>query len=160
MNAGETKRPISVLMVCLGNICRSPLAEAALRQVAERERIRLRVDSAGTGDWHVGNPPDWRAREVAKRLGAIDISDLRARQVSANDFYVFDHILAMDGDNLANLTALRPVDATANLSLLLDYVPGQKGNAVADPYYGDTTGFEITWVQVSAAAAAFAKSLR
>lgn len=160
MNADETKRPISVLMVCLGNICRSPLAEAALRQVAERERIKLRVDSAGTGDWHVGNPPDWRAREVAKRLGGMDISDLRARQVSADDFYVFDHILAMDSDNLANLKALRPLNATANLSLLLDYVPGQKGNAVADPYYGDTTGFEMTWVQVSAAATAFVKSLR
>lgn len=160
MNAGETKRPISVLMVCLGNICRSPLAEAALRQVAERERINLRVDSAGTGDWHVGNPPDRRARAVAKRLGGMDITDLRARQVAADDFYVFDHILAMDGDNLAYLKALRPIDATANLSLLLDYVPGQKGEALADPYYGDTTGFEITWVQVSAAAAAFVKSLR
>ncbi len=165
MNADETKRPISVLpisvlMVCLGNICRSPLAEAALRQVAERDGMALRVDSAGTGDWHVGNPPDRRAQEVARRLGGVDISHQRARQVSADDFFVFDHILAMDGDNLADLRALTPPDATANLTLLLDYMPGQKGKSVADPYYGDANGFEMTWVQVSAAAAAFANSLR
>ena len=165
MNADETKQaksvlPKSVLMVCLGNICRSPVAEAALRQAAEREGLALHVDSAGTGGWHVGNPPDHRAQEVAQRLGDIDISDLRARQVSAQDFYTFDHILAMDSNNLADLQALRPSDATANLTLLLDHVPGQEGHAVADPYYGDISGFEKTWAQVSAATAAFAKNLR
>ena len=160
MNADETMQPVSVLMVCLGNICRSPLAEAALRQAAEREGLALHVDSAGTGGWHVGNPPDHRAQEVAQRLGDIDISDLRARQVSAQDFYSFDHILAMDSNNLADLQALRPSDATANLALLLDHVPGQQGNAVADPYYGDISVFEMTWVQVSAATAAFARNLR
>ncbi len=160
MNADETMQPVSVLMVCLGNICRSPLAEAALRQAAEREGLALHVDSAGTGGWHVGNPPDHRAQEVAQRLGDIDISDLRARQVSAQDFYTFDHILAMDSNNLADLQALRPSDATANLALLLDHVPGQQGHAVADPYYGDISVFETTWVQVSAATAAFARNLR
>lgn len=160
MNADETMQPVSVLMVCLGNICRSPLAEAALRLVAEREGLNLHVDSAGTGDWHVGHPPDHRAQEVAQRLGNIDIGDLRARQVSAEDFYAFDHILAMDSNNLADLQALRPSDATANLSLLLDPVPGQQDHAVADPYYGDISGFEMTWAQVSAATAAFAKNLR
>ncbi len=160
MNTDETMQPVSVLMVCLGNICRSPLAEAALRQAAEREGLALHVDSAGTGGWHVGNPPDHRAQEVAQRLGDIDISDLRARQVSAQDFYTFDHILAMDSNNLADLQALRPADATANLALLLDYVPGQQGHAVADPYYGDISVFEMTWVQVSAATAAFARNLR
>jgi len=160
MNADETMQPVSVLMVCLGNICRSPLAEAALRQAAEREGLALHVDSAGTGGWHVGNPPDHRAQEVAQRLGDIDISDLRARQVSAQDFYTFDHILAMDSNNLTYLQALRPSDATANLALLLDHVPGQQGHAVADPYYGDISVFEMTWVQVSAATAAFARNLR
>ena len=160
MNTDETMQPVSVLMVCLGNICRSPLAEAALRQVAECEGLKLQVDSAGTGDWHIGNPPDHRAQEVARRLGNIDISELRARQVLAEDFYAFDHILAMDSNNLADLKALRPSDANANLSLLLDHVPGQKGHAVADPYYGDISGFEMTWAQVSAATAAFAKNLR
>jgi protein-tyrosine phosphatase len=149
----------SVLMVCLGNICRSPLAEAALRQVAERDGLELTVDSAGTGDWHIGHPPDRRAQDVAMRLGGIDISDLRARQFALDDFYRFDHILAMDDTNLADLLAIRPVDSTAKVSLLLDYVPGRAGKAVADPYYGDDAGFETTWKQVSVAAETFAKSI-
>jgi protein-tyrosine phosphatase len=103
----------SVLMVCLGNICRSPLAEAALRQVAERDGLDLTVDSAGTGDWHIGHPPDRRAQDVAKRLGGIDISALRARQFALDDFYRFDHILAMDEANLSDLRAIQPRDATA-----------------------------------------------
>jgi protein-tyrosine phosphatase len=149
----------SVLMVCLGNICRSPLAEAALRQVAEREGMKLHIDSAGTGDWHVGHAPDRRAQEVAKRLGCVDIGHLRARQFADEDFYAFDHILAMDEVNLGDLRAMMPSDATASLSLLLDHLPGHEGTAVADPYYGDAAGFETTWRQVSAAAHAFAKSL-
>lgn len=149
----------SVLMVCLGNICRSPLAEAALRQVAEREGMKLLVDSAGTGDWHIGHPPDHRAQEVANRLGGVDIGHLRARQFAVEDFYTFDHILAMDAANFIDLQALKPSDATANLSLFLDHLPGYEGRAVADPYYGDAAGFEDTWRQVSAAAEAFAKSL-
>lgn len=148
----------SVLMVCLGNICRSPLAEAALRHIAERDGLDLTVDSAGTGDWHVGHPPDRRAQDVAKRLGGIDISGSRARQFALDDFYRFDHILAMDEANLADLRAIQPRDATARLSLLLDHLPGHQGTAVADPYYGDAAGFETTWKQVSAAAEAFAKS--
>lgn len=155
----DSSECVSVLMVCLGNICRSPLAEAALRQVAEREGVALNVDSAGTSDWHVGRPPDPRAQEVAMRLGGVDISTQRARQFAVTDFYAFNHILAMDGSNLADLRALMPADATAKLALLLDHVPGQEGRAVADPYYGDASGFETTWRQVAAAAEAFAKSL-
>jgi protein-tyrosine phosphatase len=157
MNNDERK--ISVLMVCLGNICRSPLAEAALRQVADREGIDMRIDSAGTGEWHVGHPPDPRAQEVASRLGGVDIGNLRARQFAVGDFYRFDHILAMDEANLSDLRGLMPPDATASLSLLLDHLPGQEGRAIADPYYGDAAGFETTWQQVSAAAHAFAKSI-
>lgn len=157
MNA--TNEPLSVLMVCLGNICRSPLAEAALRQVAEREGINMHIDSAGTGDWHIGRPPDPRAQEVALRLGGVDIRNLRARQFAVGDFYRFDHILAMDEANCEDLRALMPSDATARLSMLLDHLPGQEGMAVADPYYGDAEGFEKTWHHVSAAAHAFVKSV-
>lgn len=146
-------------MMCLGNICRSPLAEAALRQVAEREGIDLHIDSAGTGDWHVGRPPDPRAQAVAMRLGGVDISGQRARQFAISDFYAFDHILAMDASNLADLRALMPADATAALALLMDHVPDQAGRAVADPYYGDASGFETTWRQVSAAAEAFCATI-
>lgn len=154
------RRAVSVLMVCLGNICRSPLAEAALRHHAERLGLELVIDSAGTGDWHAGHPPDPRARQVALRLGGIDIGGLRARQVQAADFHRFDHIVAMDHSNLRNLSALAPAGAVAQLSLLLDHLPGHEGLAVADPYYGDDAGFEACWRQVDAATGALAQILR
>lgn len=141
----------SVLFVCLGNICRSPLAEAALRAEAARTGFEIEIDSAGTGDWHAGEPPDRRAQAVAHGHG-VDISRLRARQVRPADFRRFTHIVALDHDNLANLNKLRPADATAELSLLLDYVEGREGQAVADPWFGDDAGFEVTWAEVTAAA--------
>jgi protein-tyrosine phosphatase len=134
----------SVLFVCLGNICRSPLAEAALRAEAERLGLEVEVDSAGTGDWHVGRSPDPRAEAAAKRNG-VDISHLRARQVMPVDFRRFDHIVALDAENLANLRALRPAGATAEVSLLLDHVPGREGEAIADPYYGEDADFDTAW---------------
>jgi len=149
----------SVLFVCLGNICRSPLAEGALRAEAARLGLELVVDSAGTGDWHAGEPPDERAQRTALRNG-VDISGLRARQVRREDFRRFTHMVALDHDNLANLRKLAPPDATAGLSLLLDHVPGREGQAVADPWFGDEAGFDATWADVSAAARAMAASLR
>ena len=148
----------SVLFVCLGNICRSPLAEAAFRREAERLGLEVEVDSAGTGDWHVGRPPDLRAIAVAARNG-VDISRLRARQVTAEDFRRFHHIVALDRENLANLEALRPADATARLSLLLDHVEGRQGEAVADPYYGEEAHFDRSWSDVSEGAAALARKI-
>lgn len=141
----------SVLFVCLGNICRSPLAEVALRAEARRVRLDLIIDSAGTGNWHAGEPPDPRATAVAQKNG-VDASALRARQVTRADFTRFTHIVAMDTDNLANLHRLVPADATAELRLLLDYVPGREGQSVADPYYGDDEGFDITWAEAVAGA--------
>lgn len=140
----------SVLFVCLGNICRSPLAEGALRAEAARLGLDLRVDSAGTGDWHMGEPPDERAQRTALRHG-VDISTLRARQVRPADFRRFTHVIALDHDNLSNLRRLAPPDATAEISLLLDYAKDREGQAVADPWFGDETGFEVTWAEVSAA---------
>jgi protein-tyrosine phosphatase len=148
----------SVLFVCLGNICRSPLAEAAFRREAERLGLDVRVDSAGTAAWHVGKSPDHRSIAVAARNG-IDISALRGRQVSRSDFYEFDHIVALDAENLANLAALAPTDASARLSLLLDHVPGREGQPVADPYYGDSTHFDLTWSEVTAGAEGLARKL-
>jgi protein-tyrosine phosphatase len=149
----------SVLMVCLGNICRSPLAEAALRAHAMRLGLELQIDSAGTGDWHIGHPPDPRAQEVAMRFGGIDISGFQARQVSDNDFFDFDHIVAMDGSNLRNIGALAPSGSTAKLSLLLDHLPGKEGRPVPDPYYGNVSDFEAVWHLVDEATKAFAKSI-
>jgi protein-tyrosine phosphatase len=147
----------SILFVCLGNICRSPLAEAAMKVEAERLGLDIEIDSAGTGGWHVGDPPDRRAQATALRHG-VDISGYRGRQVKADDFRHFSHIVALDGDNLANLKRLAPKDGTANLSLLLDHA-GRPGQSVADPYYGEDAGFETTWSDVSAGAAGLAKEL-
>jgi protein-tyrosine phosphatase len=148
----------SVLFVCLGNICRSPLAEAAFRAEAERLKLDVEIDSAGTGGWHAGDPPDPRAQATARRHG-IDISGYRGRQVTAADFRRFTYIVAMDADNLANLRRLAPADATAELSLMLDHA-GRPGQSVADPYYGEDAGFEVTWSEVSAGAAGLAQTLR
>ena len=149
---------IAVLFVCLGNICRSPLAEAAFRAEAERLGLEVEADSAGTGDWHSGEPPDRRARAVAGRNG-VDIARLRARQVTGDDFRRFDHIVAMDRQNLADLRRMRPADGRAEVSLLLDHVPGREGQAVADPYYGGESHFDLTWADVTAGARALTRKI-
>ena len=151
------QRP-AILFVCLGNICRSPLAEAALRARAAAAGLAMTVDSAGTGDWHIGNPPDPRAQATALRHG-VNISAYRARQVRTDDFDRFTHIFALDLENLANLKRLAPVDAVATISLLLDIVPGMEGLPVADPYFGGDEGFETTWAEVDAAAKALVERL-
>jgi protein-tyrosine phosphatase len=148
----------SVLFVCLGNICRSPLAEAAFRAEAARIGLDAEADSAGTGDWHVGEPPDPRAQAVALRNG-IDIGHLRARQVGPGDFRRFDHIVALDGQNLRDLTTLRPSDATAELSMMLDHVDGRAGQPVPDPYYGQDELFDVTWRYVTEGARGLAHRL-
>ena len=148
----------ALLFVCLGNICRSPLAEAAFREAAAEAGLDAETDSAGTGDWHVGGPPDRRAQAEALHHG-IDIAGYRARQVSTEDFRRFTHILALDRQNLADLRALAPADATADLSLLLDHVEGMSGRSVADPYFGEDEGFAETWREVSLAAEALVRQL-
>jgi protein-tyrosine phosphatase len=147
--------PVSVLFVCLGNICRSPLAEGAFRAEAQRLGLDVHTDSAGTGDWHVGHPPDGRAQAVAARHG-VDIAHLRARQVTRADFDRFDHIVALDAQNFRDLRRIKPPGARAWVSLLLDHVPGREGEAVADPYYGDDGDFDAAWAEVSLAARALA----
>ena len=123
---------IAVLFVCLGNICRSPLAEAAFRMEAERMGLAVEVDSAGTGDWHRGEPPDRRAQATARRNG-VDIGGYRARQVKVEDFVRYTHIVAMDADNLANLERLRPPDAQAELSLMLAHAVQVTSNPSSPP---------------------------
>ncbi|MBU6297463.1 MAG: low molecular weight phosphotyrosine protein phosphatase [Alphaproteobacteria bacterium] len=148
----------AVLFVCLGNICRSPLAEAAFRAEAKRIGLDADADSAGIGGWHTGEPPDARARAVAKRHG-IDIGGYRARKATPQDFRRFSHIVGLDHENLAALKAMRPANATAELSLLLDHVEGRKGESVADPYYGSERDFEITWADVTDGAQALARRI-
>jgi len=131
-----------VLFVCLGNICRSPTAEGVFRGAVERAGLaaRVRVDSAGIGDWHVGEPPDRRAIAAARERG-YDLARLRGRQVSRADFGEFDWILAMDRANLRALHALRPPDYAGHLGLFLDLAPHLGRSEVPDPYYGGAADF-------------------
>ncbi|MDO3387147.1 low molecular weight protein-tyrosine-phosphatase [Gilvimarinus sp. SDUM040013] len=134
---------VNVLFVCLGNICRSPTAEGLFKAEIVRAGLAdvIATDSAGTGGWHVGNPPDKRAIKAAAERG-IDISVLRARQVQGRDFEKFDYVLAMDQSNLADLKRLRPGDYTGQLNLFLDYADNVGESEVPDPYYGGDEGFE------------------
>jgi protein-tyrosine phosphatase len=132
-----------VLFVCLGNICRSPTAEGVLRHLAALEApgLALEVDSAGTADYHIGAPPDVRSQRAALKRG-IDLSGLRARQVTPADFENFDLVLAMDSDNLRELEKLKPRGARTAPRLFLDYAPQLKLRDVPDPYYRDAAAFE------------------
>jgi len=134
---------VRILFVCLGNICRSPTAEAVLRHLAAREapRLQVEIDSAGTADYHIGAAPDPRSQRAALRRG-IDISGLRARQVTAQDFLRFDLILAMDRENLRDLLAMKPDRAHAEVRLFMEYAPSLGVLEVPDPYYRDASGFE------------------
>jgi protein-tyrosine phosphatase len=134
---------LGVLFVCLGNICRSPTAHGVFAHKVAARRLgdRVHVDSAGTGDWHAGEPPDARTRRAAAARG-YDLSALRARQVVAADFQRFDYILAMDRANLAALQRMRPADYRGELELFLRYATRANALEVPDPYYGGERGFE------------------
>ena len=136
--------PVRICFVCLGNICRSPTAEAAMRALVERERLteEVEVDSAGTGAWHVGEPPDRRSREAAKRRG-LRVGG-RARKIVVEDFHRFDFLIAMDRSNRADLERLAPnAESSAKIELLRSFDPDAPADAeVPDPYYGDGDGFE------------------
>ncbi|WP_421711123.1 low molecular weight protein-tyrosine-phosphatase [Alcanivorax sp.] len=134
---------VSVMFVCLGNICRSPTAEAVFRErvIAAGLEAHIRIDSAGTGDWHIGRAPDPRTREAAARRG-YQMDTLRARQVSPQDFYEFDVVLAMDNTNLADLQAMQPADVNVTLGRFLDYSTAASVKEVPDPYYGGEDGFD------------------
>jgi protein-tyrosine phosphatase len=132
-----------VLFVCLGNICRSPTAEAVLRELARRERpgLALEVDSAGTHGYHTGSAPDERAIAAARRRG-YDLSALRARVVETGDFDLFDLVVAMDEEVFGRLRHIAPPTQAARLALFLDFAPGLARRDVPDPYYGGSAGFE------------------
>lgn len=147
-----------VLFVCLGNICRSPLAEAAFRKAAAEAGLDVEVDSAGTANYHVGEPPDPRSVDEAARHG-IDITHYRGRQLAPADFHEFDWILGMDASNMTNIARVDPGDGKAHVTMLLDLVPGREGADLADPWYGGEDNFRDTWEDVSAGAAALMRLL-
>ena len=133
------------MFVCMGNICRSPMAEGVFAKRVEEAGLdqAIRVDSAGTHDYHIGEAPDPRAQHVARQRG-VDLSGLRARLVTAEDFMRFDYILAMDRNNYRHLKKLRPAGPDRVLALLLEFAPELGESEVPDPYYGSLSGFMHT----------------
>lgn len=156
MDADSTREDrISVLFVCLGNICRSPLAEGIFRALVDERGLtdRFEIDSAGTGGWHVGEPADSRATMVAKRYGVT--LESRARQVTAQDLTRFDYVIAMDRDNLSVLERmLESSGADTELHLLREFDAEGDGDEVPDPYYGGARGFENVYEMIERSSAA------
>lgn len=152
---------VAICFVCLGNICRSPTAEGVMRHQVDAAGLadRIAIDSAGTGDWHVGEPPDTRAQAAARTRG-YDLSALRARQVNAVDFERFDLLLAMDEANFAELRRRCPPEHRDKVRLLMEFAPGATEIEVADPYFGDAQGFEQVLDQVERACAGLLDILR
>jgi protein-tyrosine phosphatase len=154
---------VRILFVCLGNICRSPTAEGVMRHLVEQEGLAgaFELDSAGTGGWHVGAPPDARSREAARRRGIVVAGT--ARRVRPSDYTAFDLILAMDRANLRDLRAGAPPDATAEIRLLREYDERSVGAGdldVPDPYYGGPDGFDEVLDLVDAACRGLLGDLR
>jgi len=154
---------VKVLFVCMGNICRSPTAQGVFRKLVEEAGLAevVEIDSAGTHAYHLGEPPDPRARETALHRG-IDLADLRARRAVAEDFELHDYVLAMDQDNYHALSALCPPGRglERRLALLMDYAPQARMREVPDPYYGATGGFESVFDMVEEAAAGLLEEIR
>jgi protein-tyrosine phosphatase len=152
---------VKVLFVCMGNICRSPTAEAVFRSYVEKAGLtdKIQIDSAGTLDYHVGAAPDTRAQLAAKQRG-YDMSNLRGRQVEAQDFLRFDYLLAMDNHNLVSLERLRPHEAKSHLGLFLEFAEHHNEWEVPDPYYGGADGFERVLDMVEDAAQGLLRHIR
>lgn len=152
---------VKVLFVCLGNICRSPMAEGVFRHAVRQAGLEsvIEIDSAGTHAYHVGEPPDARAQATAKHYG-IDISGLRGRQATAGDFHKFDYVLAMDRENYDNLRRICPAGLHDKLKLFLDFAPHRPEREVPDPYFGGDSGFHRVLDMVEEAAAGLLADIR
>jgi len=146
----DTMKPVRILFVCLGNICRSPLAEGVMRELASRAGCGdvVSVDSAGIGAWHIGHPPDRRSIAVAKAHG-IDITDLRGRQIDAADFVRFDLILCMDRHNASELSSFASPETAHKVHLFMKFATGRNDD-VPDPYYEPADAFEALYQTLEA----------
>lgn len=145
---------MKILMVCLGNICRSPLAEGIMRAKIEQSGLTWTVDSAGTGGWHAGEAPDIRSVQVAQEHG-IDIRGQRARQLTADDLEHFDHILVMDGSNFTSVVKMAAAHQEPKVAMIMNYVAPARNQAVPDPYYGGPGGFKQVFDMLDQACEAF-----
>ena len=155
------KEKVSVLFVCMGNICRSPTAHGVFRAMVEEAGLTadIAVDSAGTHAYHVGNPPDARAQATASERG-VDLSDLVARRVAAQDFETFDYLLAMDQDNYMSLSEICPDQHLDKIHMFMDFASQMRTREVPDPYYGGPSGFERVFDLVEAAATGLLGEIR
>jgi low molecular weight phosphotyrosine protein phosphatase len=154
----EEENNIKVLFVCLGNICRSPMAEAVFKHTIKQKGLesKFKVDSCGTGDWHVGQPPNPKSVEVCRKNN-VDIDHI-ARKILKKDFYEFDYLLCMDNSNLDNIKHLKPKDSKSTAQLFGDHDP-QGEKIIRDPYYGDIKDYEKNFKQVTRCSEGFLKSL-
>lgn len=143
------EQSISVLFVCLGNICRSPTAEAVFKQKAAEAGLSLNIDSAGTHGYHIGSPPDKRSQAAGVERG-YSFKGLKCRRVDESDFEKFDYVLAMDNSNLSNLHGMSPAQYHDKIKLFLDYAD-EEDKEVPDPYYGGKRGFELVLDLIEAA---------
>ncbi|MEN8213909.1 MAG: low molecular weight protein-tyrosine-phosphatase [Pseudomonadota bacterium] len=154
-------KTVKVLFVCMGNICRSPTAHGVFRKLVESEGLSdaVIIDSAGTHAYHVGKPPDERAQLTASYRD-IDLSDLRARQTTLDDFEQFDYLLAMDEDNYALLEGSCPAGMGQKLHLFMSFAPDMGLREVPDPYYGGDRGFEQVFDMIEAASMGLLDAIR
>ncbi|KLU21924.1 phosphotyrosine protein phosphatase [Caballeronia mineralivorans PML1(12)] len=152
---------IAVCFVCLGNICRSPSAEAVMLRQVSRAKLahKIVVDSAGTGNWHIGQPPDERAQRAARKRG-YDLSLLRGRQIGAEDFARFDLLIAMDDANAVALTEVCPPAYRDKIRLLMEFATRDDSRVVVDPYFGGDEDFERVLDQCEDACEGLLKALR
>jgi len=147
-----------VLFVCMGNICRSPTAEGSFRSIVSKQELSdfFEIDSAGTHAYHIGNPPDKRSQQTARKYG-VELSNQRARQVQESDFYYYDYIIAMDMDNIDILESICPTDSQSEIKLLLDYHTEASFQSVPDPYFEGK--FDEVFEMVYAACTSFLENL-
>jgi protein-tyrosine phosphatase len=160
VSATAAKQKFKILFVCLGNICRSPTAEGVFRHLVEKEGLadRVLIDSAGTGEWHVGAPPDSRACKAAASRG-YDLTKLRARQVTRRDFETFDYVLAMDDENVHALQRIAPRELRHKIRLFTAF-GSKRAAGVPDPYGGGPHGFELVLDLVEDAAQGLLRHVR
>ena len=153
-------KPVRVLFVCMGNICRSPTAHGVFQSLVEKEGLgsAIQVDSAGTHSYHIGSPPDSRSQATARQRG-LDLSGLSARRFVSADFNGFDYLLGMDHANIADMRAIKPEDASARLQLMLEYSQRFTEAEVPDPYFGDD-GFELVFDMIDDAAGGLLQHIR
>ena len=151
---------VSVLFVCMGNICRSPTAHGVFQALVDKNGLGeiIFVDSAGTHSYHIGSTPDPRSQHTARSRG-VDLSRLRARQFQSKDFLDFDYLIAMDRSNFTQMAAIKPDEARARLDLMLDYSSRYDQKEVPDPYFGDD-GFELVFDMVDEASEGLLRHIR